>query len=110
VAGVEQPEVIDLVSHDPQRDAFVLVAIEDRSWNCGDQQLLDLQAKLKNYVSFAEDGQMLAMYPDSAGKPWVIRLECVEEPSADVARLIDAVSAAWIPANGSLVVEVTRAD
>jgi hypothetical protein len=110
VAGVEQPEIIDFVSHDGERDAFILVALEDRPWKYGNQQLLDLQAKLKNYVAFAEDGQMGTMYPDSVGKPWLIRLECAEKPSDEVLHVLDAVRTAWIPANGSLVVEVSRID
>jgi len=89
--GVENPRVIDLVTYDPKSGEYVLIMIEERKWDGSADRVLQLQAKVNNYLSFALDGQMARQYPDSVGKPLRLQLDCVAEPDANSAQFIELV-------------------
>jgi hypothetical protein len=88
-AGVENPRVIDLVTYDPRYGEYVLIMTEERQWDGSADRVLQLQEKVNNYLLFALDGQMVKEYPDSAGKPIRLQLDCVAEPDAESARFIE---------------------
>jgi hypothetical protein len=62
---------------------------EERQWDGSADRVLQLQEKVNNYLSFALDGQMARQYPESAGKPIRLQLDCVAEPDADSARFLE---------------------
>jgi hypothetical protein len=85
---------IDLVTHDPKQDAFVLVAVEQGPWppNTTDEQLLRLQNKLLDYVNVAVDGGLAQRYPESLGKPVIIRLDSYDTPREQTEELFFCVA------------------
>lgn len=91
-AGIENPRVVDLVTYDARTGEYVLIMTEERQWDGSADRVLQLQQKINNYLSFALDGQMAREYPESAGKPVRLQLDCIAEPDADSARSIELVS------------------
>jgi Family of unknown function (DUF6572) len=87
--GVQNPNVIDMVTHDPKSDAFVLIMIETRPWDGSEERLLQLQRKVNGYLAFALDGQLTRMYPESVGKPIRLQLDCLLPPDAATKRFIE---------------------
>jgi hypothetical protein len=78
--GIEHAGVIDFLGFDTGASEVVLVMVERRPWHNIEEQLFQLQEKLNAYLSFALDGEMVEVYPQFAGKPLKIRLECAEPP------------------------------
>lgn len=82
MAGVKDPNVVDVVSLDPQTDQCVLVAVEDRPWS-SPSILVQLQQKMEFYLTFALYGELVAKFPEANGKGVRIRLECAFSPPLD---------------------------
>lgn len=80
-SGTGQPNVIDLVTHDPKSDAYALIMVQTSKWDDSQQQLDQLQAKINNYLHFALDGDLVRKYPQAAGRPVRIQLDCTTPPS-----------------------------
>ncbi len=78
--SVSEPDVIDVVSHDPKTDAVVLSMVEERDWGEEGALLPELQAKLNTYLAYVLDGQLAKDYPQVAGKPVRIRLHYTHAP------------------------------
>jgi hypothetical protein len=68
---------IDLVTDRPTDGAFILVLVEEGPWDPDetDVQLRRIQDRLYDCVDAAVDGHLAGKYPDSRGKPVVIRLD-----------------------------------
>jgi hypothetical protein len=73
VAGVHEPNVIDLVTHDPSRDEYKLIMIEERPWSDAPEQLAQLSDKINNYAM-------------------CLQLDCATPPTAEVQNLINLAS------------------
>jgi hypothetical protein len=86
--GVQNPAVIDLITHDPKSDEFVLIMTETRPWDGSEQRLLQLQQKVNAYLAFALDGQLASMYPASIGKPIRLQLDCISPPDNTTMRFV----------------------
>jgi hypothetical protein len=82
---------VDLVLEGSQGWELVLV-IEPGEWDMS-RRLWLLQEKINGYASFALDGQMHQMYPDSVGKPVSIVIRPVDPPPPDIAKFIDQIAA-----------------
>lgn len=78
--GTEHAGVIDLLGFHHASGEVVLTMVETRPWAEGSPQLYQLQEKLNAYLSFILDGEMLEAYPQFAGKPVRVRLECATPP------------------------------
>lgn len=88
--SVEDPTVIDFVTHDPSGEV-VLVMVEGREWDGSDERLFELQEKINSYASFAVDGQLVEQHPELAGKPVRLELRCVGPPDPKTASFLDMV-------------------
>ena len=77
------PAKVDLVASPPGGGTVDLHIVVDAPWSGSDAQLRSLQDKIHSYVSFALDGQMVAMYPEVAGLPWRIIVTCHSGPPDD---------------------------
>ena len=64
--SLENAEVIDFVALGADGSTVTLYLVATEPWRTEKQSLL-LQAKLRNYVAFAADGQLLKDYPSVAG-------------------------------------------
>jgi len=84
-SGIENPSVLDLVTHDPKTDEYALIMVETREWDDSDQQLEQLQAKINNYLHFALDGALAKTYPQATGKPVRIQVDCPRQPKGKTA-------------------------
>ncbi|MPY95623.1 MAG: hypothetical protein GEV08_21970 [Acidimicrobiia bacterium] len=80
MAGVEDPDVIDLVAHDAEGRCLV-VMVETRPWGLDPDQGAQLKAKINAYATWITDGSLLASAPEADGAPVVIRLDCAEPPT-----------------------------
>jgi hypothetical protein len=78
--GVHNPRVVDLITLDEATGEVVLVMLEERPWGTDAQQLRQLEAKFNAYLEYVLGGHMEKQYPDYAGKPVRIQLDCVENP------------------------------
>lgn len=90
------PATIDLVALSPDETTVELVIVADAGWSGSDLQIRSLQEKIQSYVSFAVDGQLVDAYPDMAGRPWRIVIDCQkgspDDRTADVvARTVEPV-------------------
>lgn len=81
--GMEHAGVIDLLVFDQSSGEVLLTMVETRPWTAGSLQLFQLQEKLNAYLSFILDGEMLETYPQFAGKPVRLRLECATPPGPE---------------------------
>jgi hypothetical protein len=86
--GVEHAGVIDLMAHDRKTGVVTLAMTEPRPWDGSDLRLFQLQEKINAYLSFALDGEMAEAYPELAGCPLRLRLECMGDPDPQTARMI----------------------
>jgi hypothetical protein len=88
--GVENAMVVDLINLDPVADQVVLVMIERRSWGASPRQFQQIEEKINRYLGYALDGFLAEQYPQYAGKPVSIRLDCAEAPHGDAVRFMEA--------------------
>jgi hypothetical protein len=94
MAGVDEPAVIDVVTQKPS-GTFELIMVETRPWTDPlPERVREILAKAETYLTFAFEGEMAKLYPDSAGAPLSIRLDCVEEPGEEARAAIAEVAAA----------------
>jgi hypothetical protein len=89
MAGIHDTTVIDLVTHDASTDEYALIMTEARPWTDSPEQLSQLREKINNYAMFAIDEGMTRTYPQAAGKPLRIQLDCADLPSAEASAIID---------------------
>jgi hypothetical protein len=87
-AGIEHPNVVDLVTVDGSGE-YALIMIETRPWTNSSEQLQQLREKINTYAMFALDEGMVATYPQSAGQPLRFQLDCADPPTAEAAQLIE---------------------
>ncbi len=88
--GVHNPRIIDLITRDEARGEVVLAMIEERPWDTHPEQLEQLNDKLDSYLSYALDGHLVEQYPQYAGYPVQLRLDCVSEPRGTTVDLLKA--------------------
>lgn len=105
MAGIDESEVIDLVAENPDGSAL-LVMVETRAWGTDPRQPEQLKAKLNTYAQFALDGSLTQHYPHLANRPVTIRLECRENPPADISSIADAAQQRLAEYGVSLAVRV----
>lgn len=105
MAGIQESETIDLVAQ--AADGRVLIVmIETRKWGSDPLQPNQLKAKINTYAQFALDGGLLDGYPQTAGQPITIRLDCSDDPSNEIAEIISAASAKLEPFDIEVAVNI----
>jgi len=57
-----------------------LYVVQDQPWSGSDAETRSLEQKLRNYVTFARDGQMHKMYPKLRGQEWRIVIDTYVGP------------------------------
>jgi hypothetical protein len=95
---LDNPDVVDLVSLSPSGDEVTVHIIASEPWS--EEQLFQLQTKLKNTVAFATDGQLERMYPKVAGKSKIIEIRADFPPSEAVEKLLAAARQQWCAPEG----------
>ena len=90
--GVFNPQVVDLISLDEATGEVVLLMIEERSWDGGDDQLRQVEAKFNAYLEYVLGGHMVKQYPSYEGRPVRFQLDCAENPPASNRNFFTAMS------------------
>ena len=88
MAGVADTEKIDLVAQDAG-GRFLLVMVESRKWGEDAAQPTQLKEKINAYAGFIMDGSLARHYPQTAGQPVDIQLNCPEKPSGEFSTILD---------------------
>ena len=83
VRGVENPEIIDLITPDPGSGEVVLVIIESRPWGADSRQLEQFDEKLNRYLIYVLDNFLSKQYPEYAAHPVRIQINCAEKPTGE---------------------------
>lgn len=96
--GVANTNTIDLVAQEAD-GTVLLVMFEERRWGFDSDQARQLQEKINLYVGYVLDGSLARQYPETAGEPVRIRLDCAEMPTGHFAH-ITAHTATQLEARG----------
>ena len=80
--SLDQSNIIDALGIDEPTGRVLLVIRHEAPWEGSPEQLYLLQEKLNVYLSFALDGEMAEAYPDFAGRPLSLRIDCSAAPDA----------------------------
>jgi hypothetical protein len=87
VAGVIDPEVIDLVAQDAD-GRYLAVMIEDRPWGADPEQPAQLREKFNSYYTFIALGGYVERVPEAAGREVTVQLRCSASPGGEIADLL----------------------
>lgn len=77
--GLESPDEIDLIAQDEDGRALLSI-VQTGPWPKGRFVVKGLDLKVRNYLRFALEGQMVAKYPVLKDTPVVIELTYDEPP------------------------------
>jgi hypothetical protein len=77
MAGVEDTNVIDVVAQDADGE-YMIVMVESRPWGAERNQIEQLKAKINAYAGFVASGSFTKAFPEAAGMPLRIQLDCIE--------------------------------
>jgi hypothetical protein len=97
---VDQPNVVDFVSYNSNRDCVTLTMVEHRPWGSDGQLLLDLQAKASTYLTYALDGQLIKDYPHLSGKRVEFCLAFSQPPGCREREFIDILKKRYLEPDG----------
>jgi hypothetical protein len=97
---LDKPDVIDLVSLNAAGDEVTVSIVATRPWDAQGSEALKLQAKLKNTVAFATDGQLTRMYPDTAGTRVRVNIDSQYPLGETETRLVDLARTHWCEPEG----------
>jgi hypothetical protein len=88
--GVENPQILDLITTDPDSGDVVLVMIERRPWGAHPQQLRQIEEKINRYMAYALDGFLAEHHPQYVGRRVRLRLDCAQPPAGEFERFVAA--------------------
>jgi hypothetical protein len=72
---------IDFVAFDEDRDACLLILVEEGPWiGAVEEHLQRLQERIYGCLDAALDGQLAKQFPKSSGKTVVVRVDCYDLP------------------------------
>jgi hypothetical protein len=86
--GLQHPSIIDLVTYDPKTEEIAVIMHEYRPWSVDPAHMDELTQKINNYVHFVESGELVAKFPQAAGKSVRLQLDCSQPPLEEIADLI----------------------
>ena len=86
--GVAQANVVDVVGQDAS-GRYLMIMVESRAWGSDTAQASQLKEKINAYAGFIMDGTLAQQYPEAAGQPVDIQLNCCEAPSGEFATILD---------------------
>lgn len=81
---------IDFVAFDDERDACLLVLVEEGPWKGPiTDRIRKIQDRFYGCIEAALDGQLAEKFPKSAGKAIVIRLDCYNAPRDQIDEFVE---------------------
>ncbi len=107
--GVENPQILDLITTDAETGDVVLVMIERRPWGAHPQQFRQIEEKINRYMAYALDGFLAEHHPQYVGRRVRLRLDCAQPPAGESERFVAAAQHAARAHGLDLVVSVLPA-
>jgi hypothetical protein len=102
---VGELDKVDLVTVDSYgRVHLVMTQVEQ--WDDANDQLLAIQSKVNNYLSFVLDGRLAQSHPDVDSARWLIRIDCQTQPTQRIAGFLDRITDAVAGTGGEFEVGV----
>jgi len=92
MAGIQDPNTIDLITHDNRTDEFAVIMCESRPWGTDPAQIDQLIAKINSYAAYVLDEGFLVTHPEVSGKSIRIQIDCVDTPDPEAAQVIEQAS------------------
>lgn len=92
--GVQNPQLMDLITVDPASGDVVLVMMERRRWGENPLQLRQMEEKINRYLAYVLDGFLVQQHPKYLDKRVRIRLDCAEAPQGEAVRFLEAAAQA----------------
>ncbi len=105
--GVENPQVLDLITTDAETGDVLLVMVEQRPWGAHPHQLRQIEEKINRYMAYALDGFLAEQHPQYAGRRVRLRLDCAQPPAGEFERFVAAAQHAARAHGLDLVVAVS---
>ena len=105
--GVQNPQLMDLITVDPASGDVVLVMMERRRWGESPLQLRQMEEKINRYLAYVLDGFLVQQHPKYLDKPVRIRLDCAEAPQGEAVRFLEAATHAIAAEGLTFEVKVT---
>lgn len=90
--GVENPRIVDLITHNKETNEVILVMIETRDWGSEPKQLKQIEDKYNTYLGYILDGFLVKDYPQYDGYRACIRIDCKLAPREEEQDFFRAVS------------------
>jgi hypothetical protein len=88
MAGVADTGTIDLVAQD-SGGRFLVIMVESRKWGEEAAQPSQLKEKINAYAGFITDGSLARHYPETAGQPVDVQLNCPQPPTGEFSTILD---------------------
>jgi len=76
--GLQNADEIDLISEDPDGRALLSI-VQTEPWSADGSEIDLLRRKLRSYLRYALEGQLVRSYPNLRGRPVVVEL-AYDEP------------------------------
>jgi len=70
--SIEQTDRVDAIAVETRTGKVILTIFDHLDWHDERAHLLALQDKMNTYIRFIESGELVATYPDGAGRKPVI--------------------------------------
>jgi hypothetical protein len=87
MAGVADPDVIDLIGQDAD-GRYLAIMIEERPWGSDPAQPAQLREKFNSYYTYIALGGYYEYVPQAAGQQVTIQLQCGAAPDGEIANLL----------------------
>ena len=108
---IAEPDKIDLITRTADGVYRIGIYAEAGEWHGESETIAKrLTAKLDSAASFALDGQMHRMYPESVGRPAMLAFSSVEPIPPDWQSLIEQLAAIYAKEGLPLVIEPLHFD
>jgi hypothetical protein len=86
---VDNPNVVDLITHDPATGEFTLIMVAEWDWAADPEtRLVQLAHKIENYLIFTLDGGLVAQYPQAEGATVRLQLDTLHPLDPAAAELV----------------------
>jgi hypothetical protein len=108
MSGVRDPRTIDLVAQEAD-GTILLEIVQSEPWTDDPEQTELFEEKVRTDLSFVDHG-LVERYPQAAGKPIRIRLDCVESPSGHLVYVADFTATVLLDRGIAFEISTRRAD
>lgn len=92
---LDKTDVIDIVGMSADGQTVTLHLVATNPWPANGAGTVLLQTKLKSYVAFAADGQLVRQYPEARGKRIAIEIRSEHPLGPMEEKLVEAARIHW---------------